>query len=120
MHVPGTTGKKAAFAPMAGSSFLASSHSDNSMILWDLSRIGAEHLLKTVHPNEPEFVFQHYGHRSPVADFEWNPNEGFEWFLLSSDVGNAGSDYHFMLWQVAERIRAQKTDPVNDGFTTES
>eukprot|EP01068_Selenidium_serpulae_P014709 Selendium_serpulae@DN6131_c0_g1_i3.p1 len=112
MHTHARAGCQVAFAPFNDCTFLASSHDDNSIILWDVARIGAEVEPSVFRRNDPEYVFQHTGHRSPIFDFSWNSHEGYQWFILSTEEGNKRAPPHFMVWQMAERFYI----PEDEGF----
>jgi histone-binding protein RBBP4 len=53
----------------------ASGSSDRRIIVWDISRIGAEMSDEELKDGPPEMLFMHGGHTARISDLSWNPNE---------------------------------------------
>lgn len=56
-------------------SIIASSSNDRRVLIWDLSKIGAEQDEISKKDGPPELLFIHGGHTSKLSDLAWNPNE---------------------------------------------
>ena len=76
---------------------LASSGNDRRVIVWDVSRIGAQQTPEDAKEGPPELMFVHGGHTSRVTEFSWNPND--PWVLAS-----VADDNVLQIWQMAETI----------------
>ena len=69
-------------------SIFASSSLDRRLLIWDLSKIGAELNEADKEDGPPELLFMHGGHISRVNDFDWNSFEGKELMIASVEEEN--------------------------------
>jgi histone-binding protein RBBP4 len=64
----------------------ASSSSDRTVTLWDLSKSGSEIKNEDQQDGPAEVLFVHSGHTAKVNDMSWNQNE--EFMMSSVDENN--------------------------------
>ena len=86
---------------------LASVGDDENVVkIWDLSRGTAEtpeepapstSATSSAEPCPPQLLFVHAGHRAPVTDFSWNPNNPWT-------VASIAEDLLLEIWQPTESI----------------
>ncbi len=60
---------------------LSSCGADRRLMIWDLSRIGAEQTAEDAEDGPPELLFIHGGHTAKISDFAWNGTD--EWVVAS-------------------------------------
>ena len=60
---------------------LSSCGADRRLMIWDLSKIGAEQTAEDAEDGPPELLFIHGGHTAKISDFSWNPHD--EWVISS-------------------------------------
>ena len=60
---------------------LSSCGADRRLMIWDLSRIGAEQTAEDAEDGPPELLFIHGGHTAKISDFAWNSTD--EWVMAS-------------------------------------
>eukprot|EP00898_Chlorokybus_atmophyticus_P003487 jgi/Chlat1/4139/Chrsp269S03967 len=76
---------------------LASCGADRRLMVWDITRIGAEQTPEDAEDGPPELLFIHGGHTSKISDFTWNAND--DWVVAS-----VAEDNILQIWQMAENI----------------
>ena len=60
---------------------LSSCGADRRLMIWDLSRIGAEQTAEDAEDGPPELLFIHGGHTAKISDFAWNSHD--DWVIAS-------------------------------------
>ncbi|KFD58651.1 hypothetical protein M514_00344 [Trichuris suis] len=80
---------------------LASSGTDNRVLIWDLSKIGEEQTPEDEADGPPELLFVHGGHTAKVPDFSWNSNA--LWMICS-----VADDNVLQIWQLADYIHNEE------------
>jgi hypothetical protein len=71
---------------------LGSCSSDRRLLIWDLSKIGAEQSPEDAQDGPPELLFVHGGHTAKVSDFSWNCSD--PWTIAS-----VAEDNILHIWQ---------------------
>lgn len=80
---------------------LASSGADRRLMVWDLSKIGAEQGALDAEDGPPELLFVHGGHTSKISDFAWNDNQ--DWVLAS-----VAEDNILQVWSMTSDIYTEE------------
>jgi len=86
---------------------LASGGEDGIICVWDL-KSAQPAAGTTKHP--PQLLFQHAGHRSPVADFQWHPTDPFTMVSVTDD--NAGGTMH--MWRINDLIYRPEQEVIKE------
>ena len=76
---------------------LASCGAERRVMVWDLSRVGAEQNAEDAEDGPPELLFSHGGHTARVSDFAWNARQ--EWTLAS-----VAEDHELQIWRPASAL----------------
>lgn len=89
---------------------LASGGEDGIICVWDIKsgQTAAAGPTATKHP--PQLIFQHAGHRSPVADFQWHPSDPFTMVSVTDD--NAGGTMH--MWRINDLIYRPEDEVIKE------
>eukprot|EP01001_Neometanema_parovale_P002636 NODE_1327_length_1779_cov_106.653382_g1260_i0.p1 GENE.NODE_1327_length_1779_cov_106.653382_g1260_i0~~NODE_1327_length_1779_cov_106.653382_g1260_i0.p1 ORF type:complete len:530 (-),score=126.59 NODE_1327_length_1779_cov_106.653382_g1260_i0:101-1690(-) len=75
------------FAPFDSNVFVSAGY-DTRVVCWDMARMGRTQDAEDAEEGIPvEIVCQHGGHTNRVLDVSWNPNEGEDWVLASTQEG---------------------------------
>ena len=86
----------------------ASGADDGFVCIWDLNISSSKRENESINkrlqvPAQEELIFQHAGHKSPVVDFCWNPDD--PWMLMSASVDTSSSGGGTLqLWRVSDLI----------------
>eukprot|EP00890_Picochlorum_soloecismus_P001888 jgi/Picsp_1/26/NSC_00026-R1_wd repeat protein len=86
----------------------ASGADDGFVCIWDLNISSSKRENESINkrlqvPAQEELIFQHAGHKSPVVDFCWNPDD--PWMLMSASVdASSGGGGTLQLWRVSDLI----------------
>lgn len=71
---------------------------DNTVSIWDISKIGADISQEELQDGPPELLFIHGGHRRSVGDFSWGLSDGMGIASVEKGLGS------LCIWKPADYI----------------